>query len=71
MIKTVAPSFSRLLSSAIKSGSDMHIVVAIAIVRTSEMKWEVDNIYFSSKIVLTKNEIIYSFIISFLLLCVY
>nr|UZG77129.1 MyD88-like protein L1 [Strongylocentrotus purpuratus] len=40
MIKKVAPSFSRLLSSAIKSGSDMHIVVAIAIVGTSEMEWE-------------------------------
>ncbi|XP_030853139.1 uncharacterized protein LOC105439997 [Strongylocentrotus purpuratus] len=40
MIKKVAPSFGRLLSSAIKSGSDMHIVVAIAIVETSEMEWE-------------------------------
>eukprot|EP00057_Strongylocentrotus_purpuratus_P010571 XP_011665045.1 PREDICTED: uncharacterized protein LOC105438652 [Strongylocentrotus purpuratus] len=40
MIKKVSPSFGRLLSSAIKSGSDMHIVVAIAIVGTSEMEWE-------------------------------
>ena len=71
MIKKVAPSFGRLLSSAIKSGSDMHIVVAIAIAETSEMEWEVENKYFSSKIVLTKNEIIYSLIISFLLLFVY
>ncbi|XP_054770128.2 uncharacterized protein LOC129277962 [Lytechinus pictus] len=40
IIKKVAPSFIRLVQSAIKSGSDMHIVVAIAIIETSEMTWE-------------------------------
>nr|XP_054769399.1 LOW QUALITY PROTEIN: uncharacterized protein LOC129277217 [Lytechinus pictus] len=41
IIKKMAPSFIRLLSSAIRSSSDMHIAVAIAIASsTRDLTWE-------------------------------
>nr|XP_054756668.1 uncharacterized protein LOC129262561 [Lytechinus pictus] len=40
IIKKVQGSFVRLLSSCLQSGSDMHLVVALAIAESNEMTWE-------------------------------